>query len=56
MRVNLKPWPPGPGQSQETWARGIILTLNACCLDLFSEEETEGQSGLHACDDQRLCT
>ncbi|ELK16059.1 Homeobox protein aristaless-like 4 [Pteropus alecto] len=50
MSVNLTSRPPGPGRSQESWARGIILILNACRLDLFAEEETEGQSDPHACD------
>lgn len=47
--------PPEPGRSQESWAGGIILALHARRLDLFPEEETEGQSDPHACDDQSLC-
>lgn len=45
MRRNLKAWSPGPGWSQEIWAGGIVLTLNARHSNLFPEEETEGQSG-----------
>lgn len=45
MRLSLKPQPSGSGWSQKTWTTGIILMLNAHPLDLFPEEETEGQRG-----------
>lgn len=46
---------PRTWKSQETWARAIVLTLNARRLNLFSEEETEGQSDPHACARERSC-
>lgn len=48
--MNLTSRPPGPGPSQETWARGTIRTRNACRWELFTEGETESPSDPHACD------
>lgn len=53
--MTLKPPPPGPGQSRETWARGIVSRPDAHHLDLFPEEETKGQSDPQACAHARSC-